>query len=309
MDEARVQLFVNILRHRSLRKAAAQTFMTEPTINNRLKTLERELGVPLLERTPRGISLTPEGEVFAALAPRLLGTWQDIRKAMSPTQDQDELWVAATPDLASVILPRFLAHLSQTSRRSPSGVIVCHPPELVQGLESGRFHVGLLHSVGNLPNLSTLKLFEDRLILIAGEQLPAIPLGAISDWELFAPVRDYLAWELIETFFKDHQVWPRNIVHVNHPLLITQIVKNHPGVRGIVAEGMLSKLTLQEARSPYRVNVNDAELPSLPTFVTWRKDERSSHTKDFVELLTKFVKAKKPEDSLRLSPGPEVNSS
>ncbi|TAN24770.1 MAG: LysR family transcriptional regulator [Actinomycetota bacterium] len=294
MDEARVQLFVNILRHRSLRRAAEETYMTEPTLNNRLRTLERELGVKLLKRTPRGITLTPEGEVFAALAPRLLGTWQDIRKAMNPTPAQDELWIAATPDLASLILPQFLAHLSQTFQKNASGVIVCHPPEMLQGLESGRFNVGLLHSVGNLPNLSSRRLFEDRLILISGEPLPEVPLAAIEEWELFAPVRDYLAWQLIEAFFKERGVWPRSLVHVNHPLVITQTVKQHPGVRGIVAEGMLSNLTLKAMQSPYPVKVTDAQLPALPTYVVWRKDERSQRTTDFVDLLVQFVAARKP---------------
>ena len=297
MDEARVQLFVNILRHRSLRRAAEETYMTEPTLNNRLRTLERELGVTLLERTPRGITLTPEGEVFAALAPRLLGTWQDIRNAMTPAQKQDELWIAATPDLASLILPQFLAFLSQTYQKNASGVIVCHPPELLQGLESGRFSVGLLHSIGNLPNLSSHRLFEDRLTLISGEQLPEVPLAAIGDWELFAPVRDYLAWQLIETFFNEWGVWPRSLVHVNHPLVITQIVKHHPGVRGIVAEGMLSNLTLKAMRSPFPVKVTDAQLPTLPTFVAWRKDERSQRAADFVELLIQFVASRRPSTS------------
>ncbi len=294
MDEARVQLFVNILRHRSLRRAAEETYMTEPTLNNKLRTLERELGVTLLERTPRGITLTPEGELFAALAPRLLGTWQDIRKAMTPAPSQDELWIAATPDLASLILPQFLAFLSQTNQKTASGVIVCHPPEMLQGLESGRFSVGLLHSVGNFPNLSSRRLFEDRLTLISGEPLSEVPLATIRDWELFAPVRDYLAWQLIETFFNERNVWPRSIVHINHPLVITQIVKHHSGVRGIVAEGMLSNLTLKETRSPFPVKITDAQLPTLPTFVAWRKDERSQRTAHFVELLVQFVASRRP---------------
>lgn len=302
-----MQLFVNILRCRSLRRAAAETSMTEPTLNHKLRTLENELGVTLLARTPRGITLTPEGEVFAALAPRLLGTWQDIRKAMSPMDTQNEVWIAATPDLASLILPRFFAHLGETFQKSAAGVIVCHPPELLQGLESGRFNVGLLHSVGNLPNLLSRRLFEDRLTLISGEQLPELSIDVIKGWEIFAPVKDYLAWNLIESFFEANGVWPRRIVHINHPLLITQIVKHHSGLRGIVADGMLSNLTAKELQSPFPVKIRDALLPTLPTYAVWRKDERSRSVTEFVDLLIRFVATRRRNPSSVNSQGNQLD--
>lgn len=297
MDEARVRLFLDTLGHRSLRRAANKANLTEPTLNHKLRALEDELGVSLFDRNPRGIKLTPQGEIFAALAPRFLGTCQDLRSSMSHTPNRDEIWIAATPDLASLILPQFLAHLSQNSRNNASGVIVCHPPELLQGLESGRFNVGLLHSVWNLPNLSSRKLFEDRFTLISGEQLPPISVKAIKEWEIFSPVRDYSAWEPLESFFTSNDAWPRNIVHVNHPLLVTQIVKNHPNVRGIVAEGMLTNLTLKQLQSPFPVKLKDALLPTLPTHVIWRKDESSTCVLEFIALLIKFITVRRPYPS------------
>lgn len=294
MDEARIKLFVDLLRHRSLRQAAHDSFMTEPTLNNRLKTLERELGVKLIERTPRGISLTPEGEVFAALAPRLLGTWQEIRKAMNPTSEVNELWIGAGPHIASQILPKFLAYISNSSFKNASGIAVCHPPELIQGLESGRFQIGLLHSVPDLPNIRHYKLFEDRLVFISGEPLAPIQVEEINKWNLYAPVREFLAWRLIESFFSKHSVKPRSTVHVNNPLLITQIVRNQPGLRGVVAEGMLTNLNLEPKRSPFPVETINAQLPTIPTYVLWRKDEPSGRTAEFVDLLIKFVQSRRP---------------
>lgn len=303
MDESKIQLFIGILGHKSLRRAAEEAYMTEPTLNNRLKKLETELGVTLIKRTPRGFKLTPEGEVFAVLAPKLLGTLQDIRYALSPPTEPEELCIAATPHLASLILPQFIAQLRRIKHVELTGVTICQPPELLQGLETGRFQIGLIHTVGELPNIKSLKLFEDRLTLISGEPLSNVTVEQISQWEIFAPVKDYLAWKLIDSFFHEYNVTPKKLIHVNHPILITQIVKNHPGFRGIVAEGMLSNVKLKESRSPYPITINGVQMPSLPTYIVWREDEKCSKTRDFVNLLYEFVVTKRkntiPANDLR----------
>ncbi len=293
LDDEKVRLFVSCLKHGSLRQAAKENFISEPALNNKLRTLERELGVTLFERTPRGITLTSEGKVFAALVPRLLGVSQDIRSAMNPDKPVTELLIAATPDLASLILPQFLAYLSNNSLQTATGVVVCHPPEMIHGLQSGRLHIGLLHTVDELPNLSSQLLFEERLTFIGGEPLGPIAIAEIQTWKLYAPVKEYLAWRLIESLFNDNQVWPKAIVHINHPLLVAQIVAAQPGMRGIVSEGTLSSSQSKGLKPPFPIEITDAELPILPTYVIWKNRSHSEDVARFLELLVDFISRRK----------------
>ncbi len=289
MDDEKVRLFISCLKHGSLRRAAKENYMSEPALNNKLRSLERELGVTLIQRTPRGITLTSEGKVLAALAPRLLGVSQDIRSAMDPVQATNELFIAATPDLASLLLPQFLAYLSTNFLQNATGVVVCHPPEMIQGLQSGRFNVGLLHTVDQIPNLSHRLLIEERLTFISGERLDPISIEEIQMWELFAPVKEYLAWQLIESLFNKHDVWPKAIVHVNHPLLVAQIVGCQIGMRGIVSEGSLSSSQSKRLKPPFPVQITDAELPLLPTYVIWKNKNHSQDVARFLDLLVDFI--------------------
>src|SRR5258706_5255652 len=52
----------------SLRAAARQLGLAQPSISRSIGQLERELGVALLERQARGTVLTPAGEIFAPRA-------------------------------------------------------------------------------------------------------------------------------------------------------------------------------------------------------------------------------------------------
>ena len=64
--------FAHIARHRSFTRAAAEMGVSRPELSQQLKTLERQLGVKLLYRTTRDMSLTEEGQrLFDAIRPSL----------------------------------------------------------------------------------------------------------------------------------------------------------------------------------------------------------------------------------------------
>ncbi|WP_296950596.1 LysR substrate-binding domain-containing protein [uncultured Massilia sp.] len=72
-----MRLFVLIARHGSLAAAARALDLTPPAATKRLAALEARLGVRLLNRTTRSLSLTSEGETYLQHATRILA---DIRE-------------------------------------------------------------------------------------------------------------------------------------------------------------------------------------------------------------------------------------
>ena len=74
-----LRYFLEIVRARSIRAAAENLHIAASALSRHLANLEHEFGVPLLERLPRGIRLTPAGEVFAAGAAQTLRQVDRIR--------------------------------------------------------------------------------------------------------------------------------------------------------------------------------------------------------------------------------------
>ena len=64
MEFRQIESFVNAVKYKSFSKAADAAFLTQPTISAHISNLERELGIPLLNRSGRDITLTPQGEAF-----------------------------------------------------------------------------------------------------------------------------------------------------------------------------------------------------------------------------------------------------
>jgi LysR family transcriptional regulator, transcriptional activator for dmlA len=80
---ADLEFFTLIARHRSLSAAARALDLTPPAATKRLAQLESRLGVRLVNRTTRSISLTSEGETFLAHATRILDEIGEMEEAVT----------------------------------------------------------------------------------------------------------------------------------------------------------------------------------------------------------------------------------
>ena len=81
-----MDIFVHVVESGSFIRAAEQLQMHRPAVSKAVQQLEEELGVKLLHRTTRRLSLTSEGEAFYQRAKALLGEMADLMATYSSTQ-------------------------------------------------------------------------------------------------------------------------------------------------------------------------------------------------------------------------------
>jgi LysR family transcriptional activator of dmlA len=81
-----LNLFTLVARHRNLAAAARDLGVTPPSISKRLAQLERRLGVRLLNRTTRRVSLTPEGELYLANGSRILDELAELEQLVTKSR-------------------------------------------------------------------------------------------------------------------------------------------------------------------------------------------------------------------------------
>ncbi|MDO3622877.1 LysR family transcriptional regulator [Ralstonia pseudosolanacearum] len=80
---AELGFFVALATAGSLSAAARNLGITTPAISKRLAQMEARIGMPLVTRTTRRMSLTPEGEVFLEHARRILGEIDDLDQLLT----------------------------------------------------------------------------------------------------------------------------------------------------------------------------------------------------------------------------------
>lgn len=72
MSLAQIRYFIAAAEEGSLARAAARLHVSQPPLTRQLRSLEEEIGAPLLERSSRGVALLPAGNAFLVHARRML---------------------------------------------------------------------------------------------------------------------------------------------------------------------------------------------------------------------------------------------
>jgi LysR family transcriptional regulator, transcriptional activator for dmlA len=83
-----LSFFTLLARHVSLAAAAAELGLSPPAVSRRLSALERRLGVRLLNRTTRRLSLTPEGERYLADGEGILRDIEALERSLAASRDE-----------------------------------------------------------------------------------------------------------------------------------------------------------------------------------------------------------------------------
>jgi DNA-binding transcriptional LysR family regulator len=85
-EPAELTLFRTIVKEGSLSSAARELGVTPASVSKRLAKLEERLGVALLNRTTRRLSLTDEGEIFHANVTRILTDLEDLEQLVGQSR-------------------------------------------------------------------------------------------------------------------------------------------------------------------------------------------------------------------------------
>jgi DNA-binding transcriptional LysR family regulator len=81
MDIQTFKVFAAVAREGSQSRAAERLHLTQPAVGLQIKRLQQEVGLTLFARTPRGMSLTPNGAVLLLLAQKVLDAEQEFKTA------------------------------------------------------------------------------------------------------------------------------------------------------------------------------------------------------------------------------------
>jgi DNA-binding transcriptional LysR family regulator len=83
MDIRQLQYIVALSREKHFTRAAKECHVTQPTLSGRIRQLEQELGVPIVERGQRFHGFTPEGERVLAWANAILDNWESLQREIA----------------------------------------------------------------------------------------------------------------------------------------------------------------------------------------------------------------------------------
>ncbi len=89
MSLAQLKYFVAVAEEGNIGRAAQRLHISQPPLSRQLRSLEDELGAALFERTPRGVRLLPNGELFLSHAKQILSAVELAVASVSSKSSND----------------------------------------------------------------------------------------------------------------------------------------------------------------------------------------------------------------------------
>lgn len=169
-----LEYLIALAEHRHFGRAAEVCAVTQPTLSTQIRKLEEYLGAPLIERSSRGVMLTPFGEDTVVRARRIMGEVDDIRSAAlrSLKPEAGTLRLGIFPTLGPYFLPHVVPRMHRQFPDLETLLIEEKSDRLLARLRNGGLDAAILALPVNDDALRSEFLFEEAFLLAVPRSHP-----------------------------------------------------------------------------------------------------------------------------------------
>ncbi len=169
-----LELLLSVAREGSVGRAAALHGISQPAASSRVHNMERLLGFPLLERGPRGSSLTTRGALVADWAQAVVDAAEalDAGIAALRTDTHARLSLVASLTVAEHLLPGWLAQWRAQQPDIQVSVVGTNSAAAAEQVLDGTADLGFIEGPSVPSGLTSRVVATDRLVLVVAPQHP-----------------------------------------------------------------------------------------------------------------------------------------
>lgn len=166
------KVFCQVGKSKSFSKASKELYMTQPAVSQSIMQLERELDIRLFNRTPKGVSLTNEGELLFEYVNSAINLIKAGEEKILEFKDltMGELKIGVGDTISKHFL---LSHLEFFHNRYPNlkfKIINGTTLKLCNLIKSGEIDIAICNLPIDDPSLESIPCGEIRDIFVCGEK-------------------------------------------------------------------------------------------------------------------------------------------
>ena len=221
MDFRQFQYICAIAEHKSITKAAAALYMSQPSLSHFVSKTERELGITLFNRSTSPISLTFAGERYVENAKQILKISEDMNKQFRDISRgmTGRLRIGMSNERAAYMLPLILPAYLKEFPGMDVRHVMAGGEELLDAIFKGKIDFMILLNQVPENGLKCSYIYEEELILIAPKGFinerhlieghkNAVNLAKLADEEFILMQKDHAIRKCIDAIFRSYEISP-----------------------------------------------------------------------------------------------------
>jgi DNA-binding transcriptional LysR family regulator len=263
-----------LLRYRRVSQAAKALNMSQSAVSDALARLRYIFQDELLVSSGRVVTLTEKARQIEAITLEALDQFEALlgTKPFDPREATGKIQIAA-PDTIVLSLGMRLVQRIRVDGARVSLHFHCARDSSIQALSLGMIDFALVYGCKAPPVPGTLKatyLFDDRLVLVAGHQVPRfdeLDQTHLEEIERFVMLEGPNARGMfLDEMFLQHTTGAQLQTIVLPPLRLLPLIAQSPNTLGVVP-GRLAQQLAQDGR----FRVSEFALPDISAFAVWNQ--------------------------------------
>ncbi len=243
MDQHLV-VFREVAERKSFSRTAEALHMSQPAVSQYIASLEKELGVRLLERSNKFVEMNKAGEIVYKYAQEILRNYEQMQILVSDLKNDPsgELKIGASYTIGEYLLPKILARLQERYPQIVPEITIGNTDEIGTKLLHHEIDIGLIEGNYSHHQFSEEQFASDQMYIIAGKGTSLQIDGQVSIEDLEKEtwiIREEGSGtrKVVEDFLDMHHIKPKRMLTFGS----TQTIKE--GVESGLGISLLSSLT------------------------------------------------------------------
>ena len=312
MDFLHLQSFVTVAEELSFRRAAERLHMSQPPLSRRIKALEEELGVCLLERDRRRrVCLTEGGKSFLSYARQAIATANTARaRAQDAARNaRNQLKLGNIAKLSTRLLPHLLLACREQFPQMEVALLEMNRPMQLAALREGRIHAGIFPDIG-VPldrQFQSMSIFSCPMVAVLPIEHPLAKegKGSISVNRLTGLNLLIASQESAPGYIERLNVL---CAAANFTPTTTQPVEGTANVLGMVAAGygvaILPEVAVTSFANTCQMRPLRAPVPPFHLKLLWLRNEQSPLLQNFLTVAKQWKNVAVASDAPSRTIGP-----
>ncbi|MDR3564565.1 MAG: LysR family transcriptional regulator [Negativicutes bacterium] len=275
MDIRHLEYFLEVVRQGSFSKAAAILHITQPSISKMIKSLEDDLGVPLIYRNSKQVSLTDAGQAVLEQSQQIVTLFHNLSGEIDDIVHlkKGKVRIGIPPIAGSTIFPPLLGEFNKHHPHIQIQLFEFGSKKVELGVQDGSLDIGIVCTLPSKTDIfEILSFVQDPLQVIVHPEhhlagYPAVDFAALANEPFVLYSDDFSLYDHIHHRCKLSGFQPRIICETSQREFMTQMVAAKLGV-ALLPSKICDQL---DPQTLVAIPLTDPQI-FLHLSLIWRKD-------------------------------------
>jgi DNA-binding transcriptional LysR family regulator len=237
MDLRQLEILKAVAETGSFTGAGRRLHVSQSAVSRQILLLESELNEPLFWRIKRKVKITPAGEALLQLAIRVFDDIKETTTSITETQEKltGTVRLVGGMTVSLYVFPTLLRELRRLHPEVDVKVITGSTERLLRKLRAGAADLGLLTLPIDEPDLVTVPVMREELMLVTYPSHPLAKRGRVEPQDLVR--QPFVLYEpgsntrrVIDELFIREKIQPRIVMETENVEIIKAMVKSGIGI-------------------------------------------------------------------------------